>query len=398
MKKYDDCGSGGKMIFFVAPYDGRPPHKAMFLAATKKMYYLLELMSEIFDRVVLINTNPHYATEVVMEYSECVLGDHRLHVTSLPTTDNSKWAYVKNMSRVKLICKKVVEHYGPPDLVWCYNAYALESAIGGHLKKIYGCRLVLEFEDWHFARMSKVPIKPVIDWLYWRRIAGEIDYTFAVNCFLARKMRAFGVPTSLLPGVLDDRVVDMRIGREPFSNPEVIRVGYFGGLDVMKGGQLVLDLIERLWDDKKAIKIVVTGSGALSKSFESLAAKHPTALEFYGVVDEEQLYQLIESVDVIINPHEVNYGVMPFKLMEAVATGRLVVSTKCVPVTARDVDVEWLESIQFCERSVEAFLDTLSRACVLYGQRKGLIEAAVGMINAKYSRDEVKKKINLIFD
>lgn len=149
---------------------------------------------------------------------------------------------------------------------------------------------------------------------------------------------------------------------------------------------------------KKAIKIVVTGSGALSKSFESLAAKHPTALEFYGVVDEEQLYQLIESVDVIINPHEVNYGVMPFKLMEAVATGRLVVSTKCVPVTARDVDVEWLESIQFCERSVEAFLDTLSRACVLYGQRKGLIEAAVGMINAKYSRDEVKKKINLIFD
>jgi glycosyltransferase involved in cell wall biosynthesis len=398
MTQFEDTVACNKTIFFVAPYDGRPPHRAMFLAATKKMHYLLELLVGIVDRVVLINTNPHYAYKAVIEYSECVFGGHRLNVASLPSASHSRWAYVKNMSMVKLICNQIIDRYGSPDLVWCYNAYALESAIGGYIKKKHRSRFVLEFEDWHFARMTKVPIKPFLDWLYWRKNAGEIDYAFAVNDFLAEKMRGFGVQTSLLPGILHDSVVDMRIRKDPFSTPGQIRVGYFGGLDVMKGGQLVLDLVNRLWgDNNKEIKIIVTGAGVLSESFKCSAAKYPSVLEFYGVVDDEQLYQLMENVDVIINPHEVNFGVMPFKLMEAIATGRLVVSTNCIPDTPGALlDVEWLESIIFCERSVGAFLNVLLDARAHYKEKKMVIAKALKLINARYSRAEVEKKIALL--
>lgn len=219
-------------------------------------------------------------------------------------------------------------------LIWLYNGYAFESLFARAFFKFFPCPVVLEFEDWHFARGRGLNPKPWVDHMAWRSALGVISHGVCVNDTLAQYLKAKGIATTLLPGVVPDGLLDKTRMAEPFKGQDTaLTIGYFGGLSVEKGADLLLETIQKL---EGPYRWVVTGAGALGAQFEHLAKCFPSRLDYRGAVEEDELYRLIASCDVMVNPHspilEMHAGVFPFKVIEAVASGRLLISTALPPL------------------------------------------------------------------
>ena len=59
---------------------------------------------------------------------------------------------VANIFKIPKIFNYAINNFGIPDIVYTYNAYAFEMKAAKYLKDKYGSFVLLEFDDWHFAR------------------------------------------------------------------------------------------------------------------------------------------------------------------------------------------------------------------------------------------------------
>jgi glycosyltransferase involved in cell wall biosynthesis len=251
--------------------------------------------------------------------------------------------------------------------------------------------MILEFEDWHFSRSRGYNPKPYLDYFFWRLSAKLMSGAFVVNNMLASKMRPFRQRVELLPGVVPHKLVDIAKASEPFSSSlKIINVGFFGGLTAEKGAGVVMQLAATLPDN---YVLHVTGSGPLAAEMESCARQYPNRLNFHGRVNDDQLYELIAGCDVMLNPHasieEMNDGVFPFKVIEAVASGRLLISTT-VPRQGLD-DV--LQGVLFVEHSVDSFLKAILMSRAHYLQHAVAIKNGAAMANQRFGGDAILKNV-----
>lgn len=352
------------MILFVAPYAGELPEDAPFLAASRKIRFLLQLLKSIDRDVVLLNSAHRVNRRRDMQFETISLGNGETIEMITPETFSNVWiGKTVNILQAPSIVEAVVHHYGKPRLAWFYNGYAFESRVEIILKQRFGTKTVLEFEDWHFARNQGLNPKPWLDWYYWNKSTKYCDFAFAVNENLQRRLGNKGVSTQLLPGVISDWVNTLREQSPPFSHAGRVVVGYFGGLSREKGAQFLLELIARA---KPQIQFVVTGKGELESDFEEIASRFPEKICFLGAVSEDKLREAMSSVDVIINAHEENDGIFPFKVLEAVTSGRLLISAP-LPMSG----YEWLkDAIEFRELSITEFLAAIDTANEIYNKRR----------------------------
>ena len=81
-----------------------------------------------------------------------------------------------------------------------------------------------------------------------------------------------------------------------------------------KGADLVLELAHSL---PSHFELHVTGAGQLGEKFSAMSEAREN-FNFYGIVDEGTLYDVIACCDVIVNPHvsiaAMGNGVFPFKV------------------------------------------------------------------------------------
>jgi glycosyltransferase involved in cell wall biosynthesis len=299
---------------------------------------------------------------------------------------------VKNLIDAPKILERAIKKFGIPDLLWCYNGYAYEMRTAKYALDKYGIKSILEFEDWHFARSSITNPKAVLDWLFWRRVAPSIGFAFAVNQFLRKKMAMYGVSTDLLPGVVSDGILNLIKICPPFRNSLLteVKCGYFGGLSDEKGGTFLLGLIKATITKKLPLKWTITGSGELSSEFANIAEKYPLQVAFHGTVDDLMLQEMMGSVDVIVNPHLPNTGVFPFKVMEAVGSGRLVLSSELqVPD-----EMNWLlSSLLIVPLDLDTWIKQLMNAQHHYKNKYYDIQEAQAQIKASYSGAGLNNKL-----
>ena len=380
------------MILFVAPYAGELPERSPFLGAAQKIRFLLRLLKSIDADVVLLNSAHRVNEKRALRFDTIELGNGELIDMVTPATLSNAWAGRSlNILQVPSIVDTVVQRYGVPRLAWFYNGYAFESRAARRLKQRYETKLILEFEDWHFARNRGLNPKPIIDWYCWTRSVRSYDYAFAVNEDLQRRLQINGVPTQLLPGVIADWIVALCERSPPFVRPESISVGYFGGLTREKGGEFLLELIARA---KPRTQFVVTGKGELEGDFEKLSHRLPDRLRFLGAVSDEKLREAIASVDVIVNPHEENEGIFPFKVLEAVASGRLLVSA---PLAMSGYD--WLkDAVEFRPLNLTEFLAAIDAAGEIYENRKTAIARAAKIAGARFGARGLGISIKSVLD
>ena len=344
------------MIVIVAPYS--PPDRpgGANLGGSRKLEIILAVLVHIDKNIVLVNSahNDHDVTQ--LRSTRVVIGGVDVAEIVPPLSTRRTWGKLKNLFHIgKMI--RAIQSAGSPSLFWFYNGYAFEMRLAIVARKRFGVPMILEFEDWHFSRKRGFNPKPYIDYFFWRRAARFMSGVFAVNSYLAEKMSMITGPVHLLPGVVSGKLTEITGSHIPFSNGQgPINVGYFGGLTTEKGADIVLEVAENL---PVGFVLHVTGTGPLESAFNARASKYPGSLRFYGRVDEAELHQRIVECDVLLNPHSpikhMQNGVFPFKVIEYIASGRLLVST---PLPGFGLD-DILTGVQFVEHSCEAFVQAI---------------------------------------
>lgn len=356
----------------------------MFLAGSKKTRALLQIFVSLDIKVILVNTNPHLAASSEVCYSLVDVGaKEKIRMATLPRNGSTEFSYVRNLLGLKALIDELISVCGCPAVVWTYNAHAIESRLAGYCSRRYGSRSILEFEDWHFARINKVPIKPLLDWFFWRINVHSLNGAFVVNADLHSRMERLGIRPELLPGIIGSEIINATKAKRPFSDPEWIVIGYFGGLSREKGAGFMLHLMRYVARKSTRMRFIVTGAGELSSAFEQYGKEHPEVLRYYGAVNEDELARLMAESDVILNPHELNDGIFPFKLMEAVATGRVVISTPFK--SGNHLPLGWMRVVRYSMLQVEAFYNVIASSREYYMQHRSEMILCARNIVDRYS-------------
>ena len=360
------------MIIIVAPYSPIGLSECPHLGASRKIEVVIRALSELDKNIVLLNT-AHNNCNSDEEVYDIDISGVAVQTYTLRRYSSRKVGKLFNLKDVFSAVNKCIE-LGVPKLVWLYNGYAFENLFSLVIKRKVKVPVVLEFEDWHFSRSGGGNPKPYIDYLFWKLNLKNIDFAFGVNDNLVNILAKNGVKGAVLPGVVPVQLVESCERKDIFAK-EVVRVGYFGGLSKEKGVDVVIDIINRL---PGSYKVVVSGSGVLDKDLTELSIKYPKQLEFHGLVSESKLYELIASVDVILNPHspisDMSQGVFPFKVIEAIASGRLLITTELPPANVPGL----LDGAVFYDGSSDELLQCISGSRVAYKNlRKKITKSAM---------------------
>jgi glycosyltransferase involved in cell wall biosynthesis len=380
------------MILLVAPYSPIELSDNPHLGAARKIEMVIEALSTLNSNIVLVNTahNSRKLSETVIETE--ISGIPVKHY-SIKTYANPRLGKLFNLKDAFSIVKKCLL-LGNPDLVWIYNGYSFENLFSTIIKKKVNVPVVLEFEDWHFSRSRGINPKPYIDYIFWRINLKNINFAFGVNDNLVKIMSDHGVPSAILPGIVPARLTELCDREVGFSN-EIVRIGYFGGLSEEKGVDSVIKAISKITD---GYIFVVSGAGPLERELDALSISYPDKLEFHGRVTEKKLYELIASVDVILNPHspinDMSQGVFPFKVVEAVASGKLLITTELPAASAPGL----LDGAVFYDGSVDGLVECIVRAKTSHKKLSGKIQSSTLVAREYFSMNALLKPIRKLLN
>lgn len=380
------------MIVVIAPYSpaGRSP--TPHLGAARKIEAVIDILSQLETTITLVNTA--HEQEIVSPLSKStttIAGKQLIEITP-PTYSNRKRGKFLNLFNTPEISDAVLE-MGEPILVWLYNGYAMESRLGLELKRRTGCHIIQEMEDWHFSRKRGLNPKPFIDWWFWREAARRATHIFSVNDTVANYSRQMNPHLSLFPGVVADSISSLKIARPPFlSTDGTVTLGYFGGLSEEKGAHHIISLLKTLpiW-----YKFIVTGAGPLESEFSLAAKQSDGRLMFHGRVTDETLTALIGQCDVLLNPHSpitrMGNGVFPFKVIEAIASGRMLISTSLPREGLEDV----LQGVCFVEQNIAQFQEALLDAKNWFATHQSKIKAGADATAARFSKTVILNTVKM---
>jgi glycosyltransferase involved in cell wall biosynthesis len=352
------------MILVVAPYSSihsRMPN----LGAARKLETIVRILSAIDSDVVLVNTAHNSDSRSGIRDDVVSMSGIKVRQITPETYSSRTVGKLLNLFQINHILS-IIRNIGRPALVWIYNGYAFEAIAARRVHFLFNCPVVLEFEDWHFSRGRGFSVKPFVDYVFWRRVVPVLSLALCVNRRLAQLMTQLGVPAVELPGLVSSEICDLQAERESCimqrgSNSEII-VGYFGGLTAEKGCLELYEAIKRA----DGARFIVCGSGAELERFLELEQIIPGRLEVYSGVPVHQLVELVSRCDVMVNPHRVSEavldGLFPSKVLEAIGSGRIVVSTQLPELSAADV----LAGVLYYDGSVEGLVSSL-QSCRKYG-------------------------------
>jgi len=376
------------MIILVAPYSPVSLSSHPHLGAARKLEAVIKVLSAL-DEVVLVNS-AHNDLDKEGFNSEITIGEVSVHQITPKRYKRSSYGKLMNIFEVRDLVKKCFS-IGEPKFIWIYNSYIFESLFAREVLRNSSCPVILEFEDWFFAR-KRLSLKPVLDYLSWMLIVKKINFSFVVNDQLGQRLKPFGVPSSPFPGIISSDLMDVSDARKPFSS-QIVYVGYFGGLSEEKGADFILRMAK---STSHCVRFLVSGAGPLEMDFLK-ASKEMENIDFFGCVNDEKLNDIISSCDVILNPHSpivnMGEGVFPFKVVEAISTGRLVISTP-LPLSGSK---ELLGGVVFVNNEVE-LLSAINSSRELYFERLLSIQKSASYARQEYSFSMMKNKIENVIE
>jgi glycosyltransferase involved in cell wall biosynthesis len=344
------------VIIIIAAYSPIHESETPSLGAARKIESVISVLHKIDNNIILINSAHNKCVYSGFKQRNIIINDIKIKEITLPTKKNRKIGKFLNIIHIFNLLK-MLSDFKNPKLIWIYNGYLFESLFAVISKRVFNCPFILEFEDWHFSRTRYISIKTALDFLASYCALKNFSLCFAVNNFLLSKVKNKIPTVHLLPGIVSSNLLASK-KKIPFIDVD-ITVGYFGGLDFEKGFDVVLALIKM---QLPGFKFVVCGAGDSHMEIlcKNLASLYPQTFIFYGRVGNYELYELIGRCDVVLNPHKsiekMKDGVFPFKVIEAIGSGRLVISTP-LPILVGYEEI--MRGVYYVE---EASADSFSRA------------------------------------
>lgn len=382
-------------IVVVAPYSPIGSGDIPALGAAKKIASVVAALSALGREVILVNSahNAEKRANLKIEKSEIRPG-LQVRTITLPTSASRPFGKAWNLLFARSLAREVIREIAGDgiSLLWIYNGYAFESRFALEVMGKTGCPLVVEMEDMPFARKRPAKLKPMLDHHYLHCALPEASLVTCVNELIPQ---ALGVPSKkifLLPGLIENTLLDAAAANTPFTGSGCT-AGYFGNLSEEKGAHLILQLLQ---SPPAGWRFVVTGSGPLEEKFAEAAAKYPALLKFLPNATDNTVVAGMLECDTIINPHRpiegMGNGVFPFKVIEGLASGRVVIST---PVPACGLRLD--DAVLFFQHSVTALCEALEAAPSFYVAHAGNIQALANEVRAKYSELALTNEIRRRF-
>ena len=382
-------------IVVVAPYSPIGCGDIPALGAAKKIASVVAALSALGREVVLVNSahNAEKRAELRIEKKEIRPG-LQVRTITLPTSASRPFGKAVNLLFARNLAREVLRELAGDGvaLLWIYNGYAFESRFALEVMGKTGCPLVVEMEDMPFARKRPANVKPILDEFYLRRVLPQAALVTCVNESIPRAFRIPSGKTLLLPGLVDKKALNAMATRQPFSD-SLRTAGYFGNLAEEKGADILLQLVENAppgWN------FVVTGTGALSERFLRKAEKFPHSLKFIHNASDSEVVAAMTECDVIINPHRsiagMGNGVFPFKVVEGLASGRLVIST---PLPPCGLNLE--DCVLFFENSSESLRKALESANEFYRSHRERVEGIAREVLSRHSESALSAEIRRRF-
>ncbi len=220
--------------------------------------------------------------------------------------------------------KKVIRTLQKDDVVVFYNIVYFDLGLVKKIKK-RGNKAILILADFTDSLSENGSIKR---WVVSRFIAREFK-KFDYGVALSERAKRFFSPNAKLivmeGGINYSDYEDYK----PAKKSDIVRFMYAGTLSVVTGTDILLDAISRFEDGN--VEFYISGKGELAdRVFEE--AEKDKRIKYLGFVSDKQYYELLSNVDVLINPRNMellqNQNNFPSKVLEYLATGREVISTK----------------------------------------------------------------------
>ena len=371
----------------VAPLDPECPHEN--LGAAQKITLVARLLHGMGLMVHFVDSShsqPRWKRET--QGAPCTIGDVPVTLWRPPMFRSRPVGKLLNVIHLGNLPERLAALN--PSLVWLYNPYAFEARLGSALARRCNAKVLLELEDLPTARRRGLSPKPWIDQIYFQGLLRTCDFITYVNADLMRSHPPRKGRSMLFPSIIGSDLESMPL-RTRFSEAP-FRIGYFGGLEREKGAEALLAAVPVLpahW------RLVATGTGSLSRDFESLMQRHPDRLEFHGQVTRGRLIELMGTCDAIVNPHSpisaMANGVFPFKVCEALVTGALLISTP-VPAIAEPIE----EAFIAFDGSATDFVASLELAPDRYRCTTSAINRVREAILARYSEAAVSAQLRAL--
>ena len=276
-----------KKIFFIADFNSETNKNTRFIGANKKIRMILSLLLKQGYDVYNINSVPQMGYRQPMRIDEIFFSRNKsIKCLTIPTYTFNKLGRFKNIFDAKEVLQFAVGKFGKPNFVWCYNAYAFQMRFASIAKKMYNCPIILEFEDWHFARSTIFNIKAVLDWYFWKKNIASIDYCYAVNPWIAEIMKKNGIKNSILPGILSKEIIKLPLTTMVSVANKTIS-SYIDGLNES--------------EKKDLMKFLSTDDSVLKENFETIKGevivKLKTLQEGSDIGTLSRITETIEKVE-----------------------------------------------------------------------------------------------------
>ena len=159
----------------------------------------------------------------------------------------------------------------------------------------------------------------------------------------------------LVQGGIDDSILGQ------FSQPhkkDVCNFYYSGLLSEENGVKNMVVAFRRI--NATNIRLVISGKGPLEKYVKE-ETKKDTRIVYVGYVENKRYYTLLEQADILVNPRNMelpqNKNNFPSKIMEYLASGRIIISTRFPSWE------QFEENILFCDSDVDSIIIAMKKAC-----------------------------------
>jgi len=312
-------------------YGGAKISRSRFLASAKKNILILKAAALAdFCIVTIVTSCEPFIAE--LDNSVQSLSDNKLLLIS-------RWPLFLTPAVSRILCLFLLPlqmlwirlFNDKPNLFAFYNTLASESVGMLMAALLYpDTPCILFYDDDLRARHSP---RRALDLFFWSMAKkfSNIRHVFAVNNLLAAEVSQFGINSSILPCLVDLRPI---LKKSVNDCNRQLKICYSGGLEHEKGADMIFELAKNLSPD---YCLNVTGSGSMQAKFSSLSGEINNVF-YHGCLEEIDLISLYLESDVFLCLHTYMPGVFPFKIVEALYYGMVVISSP--------IDLpEWLSCI-----------------------------------------------------
>lgn len=250
------------------------------------------------------------------------------------------------------------------DIIICYNiVYAwLLLPYLAKCKRKKGIAIIADYSD-------SISYKGIISKLYaklqlWsmRQFDTVVGLSANIRSKLRKKQKFI-----LMEGGIDQAFYDA-FSYQARRQPSPYILMYSGLLSQVTGVDLLLEVMQRV--SRQDIKLVITGKGPLEKEVRK-ASMVDTRICYKGHLTYEEYMEQLQNADVLINPRNMNIpenqNNFPSKIMEYLATGKVILSTRFVGWEKFEGNIFFCNSdVEALKTGIEYVIDNVYNKDVIY--------------------------------